>query len=165
MRALKAQHGFTLLELVVVVVIIGIVSYVAVSNYGESYTNVQYQTLIRKMASDVRYARELAITDGQGTSVFIDETNNRYYLKWADGSYIPNPMKGGDFIVQLGVGDLSQATITATSFSGGRLDFTRAGEPLNGGNSFTGALTLVELNQAVRITITANTGYLKIEEL
>ncbi|PJF32852.1 MAG: hypothetical protein CUN57_03735, partial [Phototrophicales bacterium] len=104
--------------------------------------------MIQKIASDVRYARQLALTDGQRTSVFIDESHNRYFLKWADGSYVQNPLKGGDFIVQLGQKELNGVQITMTGFSGGRLDFTTSGEPLNGGNSFTGKLTLVVLNNA-----------------
>ncbi len=121
--------------------------------------------MIKKIATDVRYAQQLAMSKGRGTRVYINQTNNRYYLKWNDDTYIPNPIGGGNFIVQLGQGDFNSVAITATAFSGGRLDFNTAGSPLNQGASFSGILNLVTLNNAKKIVVTANTGLLKIQDL
>ena len=165
MKLFKGQKGFSLIELIVVIVIIGILSYVVTANYNNSYTSVQYQTMIHKIAADVRYARESAVTGGQGTSVFVDPSHNQYYLKWADGSYLQNPNKGGNFIVELGKGDAPDVQITQTTFSGGRLDFNKSGAPLNAGNPYSGKLTLLVLNNAKKVTVTANTGYIKIEDM
>ena len=159
------QSGFTFLELVTIIVIVGILSYVAVANFTDSNIRLQYQTLAQKMATDVRYARELAFSEGEGTRVYIDQANNRYYLKWSDGSYIQNPVGGENFIIQLGTGDFSGVQISGTSFSGGRLDFDTSGAPLNSGAAFSGEITLVELNNAKRIVVVANTGLLKIEDI
>ncbi|MFQ5770584.1 MAG: prepilin-type N-terminal cleavage/methylation domain-containing protein, partial [bacterium] len=102
LRKVNNQKGFTLIELIVIITIIGILSYIAVANFSDSNSQVQYGTLIRKIATDVRFAQQLALTEGMSTHVYIDQANNRYYLKWDDGTYIQNPVGGGDFIVQLG---------------------------------------------------------------
>lgn len=162
---MKKEAGFTLIELIVVILVVGILSYVAVANFEGTHGRLQYETMLRKMAADVRYARDLSMTSGQGVRFYIDETNNRYYLKWADGTYVQNPVGGGDFIIQLGAGKFGNVHITGTAFSAGRLDFNTGGVPSNAGNSFNGTLNLVTLNNQKRIVITANTGFLKIEEI
>jgi len=164
--AFKNQNGFTLIELTVVIVIVGILSYAVVANYTESHERLQINAITLKIASDVRYARDLALTEGRGSRVYIDLTNNQYYLKWDDESYMQNPMGGGDFVVPLGTpGEFGSVQITSTAFSGGRLDFGTSGSPRNAGSSFSGELILVSLNNEKKIVITANTGFVRIEDL
>ncbi len=160
----KKQSGFTLIELVIVISIIGIISYVAIANFDVSNTKLQYESALQKIVADVRYARELATTHGQGTYVYIDLVKNEYWLAWADGNKIQNPVKGGDFIIQLGTGNFNGVQITSTSFAG-RLDFDTGGSPLNNTNTFSGTLSLVTLNSSKQIVVYANTGFLKIEDL
>ncbi len=161
---LRNQNAFTLVELVVTVTILGIVSYVAVSKFASTHTALQYETFLKKMASDVRYARDRAQTGGQGTRFYVDSGGNRYYLKWADGTALQDPVGGGDFIMQAGSGHYPGVVITATAFAGGRLDFNTAGIPANAGASFQGELTLATINGRGRIVVTANTGLVRIED-
>ncbi len=163
----KKQSGFTLIELVIVISIIGIISYVAIANFDVSNTKLQYESALQKIVTDVRYARELATTHGQGTHVYIDPATNEYWFKWEDGNYIQNPVKGGDFVIQLGTGNFNGVQITASAFSGSlpRLDFDTGGSPLNNTNTFSGTLNLVTLNSSKKIVVYANTGFLKIEDL
>jgi len=160
----KSSAGFTLLELVLVISIISILSYLAIAKYAGTLEKAQYGTLVEKIAADVRYARELATTSGQGTRVYVDVANNKYYLKWASGAYIRNPMGGEDFILELGEGTFGAVEITGTSFNGGRLDFNTGGKPLNAGIAFSGQLRLISLNEEKRIMITANTGSIVVED-
>lgn len=159
----KNQNGFTLTEVIVIVVIVGVLAYFAIANFGDSHSRLQNESVLKKIISDVRYARELALTEGEETRVYFDQTNNRYYLKWDNGNYIQNPVGGGDFIVQLGEGEFSQVNITSSAFSAGWLDFDTRGTPSNAGVPFSDELNLVSLYNSKSITITANTGFLKIE--
>ncbi len=157
------QNGFTLMEVIVIVVIVGVLAYFAVANFGDSHSKLQYQSVLKKIVSDVRYARELALTEGEGTRVYFDQSNNKYYLKWENGNYIQNPVGGGNFIIQLGVGEFSQVSITGSGFSPGWLDFDTKGVPSKAGVPFSDDQLLVSVNNAKSITITANTGFLQIE--
>ncbi len=162
----KNQNGFTLLELTVVIVIVGILSYAVVANFTDSHESLQINAVTLMIASDVRYARDLALTEGRGTRVYIDLSNNLYYLKWDDESYMLNPLGGGDFVVHLGMpGEFGAVQITSTAFTGGRLDFGTSGTPKNAGNSFSGELILASINNEKTVVITANTGFVRIEDL
>ncbi|MFQ5706881.1 MAG: Tfp pilus assembly protein FimT/FimU [bacterium] len=161
---LQRENGFTFIEIIAVVVLIGILAYVAVARLNDSHKRLQLETVVRKITSDTRFAQQLALTQRTGTRIYIDQTNNRYYLKWESGAYIENPVGGSDFIIQFGQGKFRDVTITGTAFTGGRLDFDSVGSPLNAGAAFSGTLTLVTFNNSKRIRITANTGLLSIED-
>ncbi len=144
----------------------GILSYAVVANWSDSHENLQINAVILKMAQDVRYARDLALTEGRGSRVYIDVQDNQYYLKWDDDSYMQNPLGGGDFVVELGrPGEFGSVQITDTAFSnGGQLDFLTSGAPRNAGSTFSGELNLVTINNEKKIIITANTGFVRIED-
>ncbi|RMF61947.1 MAG: prepilin-type N-terminal cleavage/methylation domain-containing protein [Calditrichaeota bacterium] len=159
------ERGFSLIELIVAMVIIGILSYVVVAKFGQTPERVQFASIAQKIVGDVRYAREMAYSTHVGTRVYMDVQNNRYYLKWETGAYLTNPLGGGDFVVQLGQGNFYAVKLTGTSLTGGRLDFDGSGKPLNSGAPFSGTLTLVTLNNTKRVVVTANTGLLRIEDI
>ncbi|MFQ5637021.1 MAG: GspH/FimT family pseudopilin [bacterium] len=159
------QNGFTLIELIAVVIITGILTAVITAKYNDTGSTAQREAALRKMITDIRFAQQLALTGGQETRVTIDQPNNRYFLKWEDGTYVKTPVGGQDFIVEFGTGNFSDVTISATGFTNGRLDFDRRGVPLNAGTAFSGVLSLVTLNSLKRITVTANTGFLRIEDI
>ncbi len=159
------QAGFSLAELTVVVAIIGTLMGFAVARFSGGTSQISYNSAIAKVLSDIRYARDMAMTGGQGTRVYMDSYNNKYYLKWADGTYLKNPVGGGDFIIQLGQAELHGVVITGSGLSNGRLDFNRGGSPRNGGAGFSGDLLVVTLNAKKQIFIRANTGFLKIADL
>lgn len=147
------------------VVIVGVLSFIAFASLSNRHTQLEYETVAKRIATDVRFAQQLAMSEGQGTRVYIDVVNNRYYLKWDDGTYVKQPIGNADFIIQFGEGIFSDVSISSTAFSSGRLDFTTTGKPLNAGAAFSGSLTLVTINNAKKIVINANTGFLRIENL
>jgi len=165
MKKYHKESGFTLIEITMVVAIIGILSLFAVAQFDGRSTQLTYDSAVMRVLADIRYARDLAMTGGQGTRFVIDREYNRYAIQWADGTYVSNPMGGDDFIVQLGQKELHGVTITATGLSNDRLEFNRSGAPRNGGSTFTGDLHVLTLNAHKRITIRANTGFLAIADL
>ena len=163
--ALNREDGFTFVELIVILVIISIMTFSIAINFNDSNSGIKCEFVIKKIAADVRYARQMALAKGTGTRVYIDASNNQYYLKWSNGNYIQNPETGADFIIQLGDGGFQSIEITGTEFLNGRLDFSTQGNPSNSGANFSGELNLVTLNSKKALRVVANTGFLKIADI
>jgi len=159
------QHGFTLIELIIVVVVLGVLVYIAAVNFSTNYSSTQIDAAAHQIANDMRFAQQMARTGGASTRVYFDVSNNRYYLKWADGTYLKTPTGEDDFIVEFGTGNFSGVTITGSNLNNDRLDFNSSGVPLSGGSSFSGDITVVTLNNAKVVTVRANTGYVTVADL
>lgn len=161
----KEQSGFTLMEVVLVVVLIGLLSYTFVADFGDSQSALQTDGAAKKLAADLRYARQLALTSGQDIYFYIDSSQNQYYVQWEDGSYVDNPLGSGYFVFSFGSGQFSGTGISGTGLDGGRLDFGTNGEVANGGNSFTGKVTVAALGNDKQVVIYGGTARIAIEEL
>lgn len=152
------SRGFTFVELVIVIVIIGILSYVTYVKLGDSTTTIKIEAAARKMVSDIRYAQELAMTIGEETRFYVDVQNNRYYLKWSDGTYVKTPMANSDYVISFAQNDFLGVEITATNLTAGRLDFNSLGSPLNAGVPLTADVVVATLNNVKSVKVRPRTG-------
>lgn len=66
------SRGFTLLELMITVVIIGIVAGMAVPRFGPVYDRLKMRTAVREITSDFRLARSMAISGKDQYGLFFD---------------------------------------------------------------------------------------------
>ena len=68
---LKGEKGFTLIELILVIVILGIVGAIISLNFGGLDT-IRLDNAAKKLVADLRYAQQLAITTGTRHGLEID---------------------------------------------------------------------------------------------
>jgi len=68
------NKGFTLLELMIVIAIIGIFLAVAAPKMGGSKTDFKLYTVARTLVSDIRYAQELSINTKDKHGIFFSES-------------------------------------------------------------------------------------------
>ncbi|HEY0142152.1 MAG TPA: prepilin-type N-terminal cleavage/methylation domain-containing protein [Thermoanaerobaculia bacterium] len=73
-----SQHGYSLVELLTVVAIIGILSLVTVPNFISLYQSSRVKGVARTFTSDVRNVRQLAIAGNQRTRVAFDATGKTF---------------------------------------------------------------------------------------
>lgn len=66
---LRAQRGFTLIELIVVIALMGVVMLVSAPLAMKWRTNAQYREAARTVANMMQEARSLAISDGEAYKI------------------------------------------------------------------------------------------------
>jgi len=152
--------GFTLIEIVAIVIITAILAVVVLPRVFSGYSSVKVSTGIRQVADDIRYCREEAEATRDTCWILFDVANNRYtlYRHYPSGTILTNPVTQENFQVQLGQGSLDGLTLTAVSFlapASNHLAFTPFGTPVGGGS--------ITLNGSRVITIEPETGTLDIQ--
>jgi len=75
---LQRSRGFTLIELVAVVALIGIALSVISLSFSKSLSSAQMQAASRDLVAALRYTRGQAIVKGKQTALDIDTQNNTY---------------------------------------------------------------------------------------
>ena len=110
----RARLGFTLLELVVVMTIIGIVASIAVPRYANFVARGRADAAARRVVADLTFAQRLARQSGSTQRVSFSTDLDRYLLVG-----VPDPDHAGqDYGAALLV-DPYQARINSVDFDGG----------------------------------------------
>ncbi|HOK40372.1 MAG TPA: prepilin-type N-terminal cleavage/methylation domain-containing protein [bacterium] len=81
MKILKKEKGFTLLEMLVVVTIIGILSFFTSPVFTRTLKSIRLQGTARKISSSVRLARRYAVMYKTDVYLEIDITNDKVTVK------------------------------------------------------------------------------------
>ncbi len=84
--------GFTLLEIIIVLMIVGIISAIALARVGND--PVMLSTQVDQLAGDIRYVQALAMTQGQRYRINLSATGYTLTLADAGGTLVPHPVTG-----------------------------------------------------------------------
>jgi len=121
--------GFSLLEVVLVLAIIGIAAAVAAPRYGRATGRYRADLAARRIVADLRLAQSCARAASSARTVSFSTATEQYQLL-----NVPSPDGvPGDYIVVLSAEPYS-ADLTSVNFSGGsQVIFSGWGLPSNGG--------------------------------
>ena len=86
---LDTQKGFSLIELLIVMVITGIFSGLASVSFSSQLPHYRLNHAARDIVSDLRWARQLALTERQPISVVLDLERERYQIERRSQPGIP----------------------------------------------------------------------------
>lgn len=162
-KIFRAEKGFSMIEMITVISIVGILAAAAYINFN-SGTSVRLEAATKKMMSDISYAQELAMSNGNSVDVIISTAENQYSLKWGDGSYVSNIMGGGNFVVDFDHSNYAGVTLNSTGLTDGTLTFNSVGIPLTGGSIIQSELIVAQLNSQNSIKVTPYTGRITVTE-
>jgi general secretion pathway protein H len=149
--ASRSVSGFTLIETVVVIVLIGIVIAIVGTSFSRGMTQAKIQAASRDMAAALRYTRGQAIVKGKEATFDLDLASNSYTVPGKSAVQLPKGMK-----LELYTAEQEQISDTA-----GRIRFYADGASTGGHISvllgrmqwrinvdwLTGAITREELKQ------------------
>ena len=173
-RYSRLQRGFTLVEIIVVVVILAITALVAIPVFGTA-ADMQVRSAADKIAADLDYAKGLAITRQKCYTVKFFPVEEEYQVQDDKGNRIEHPLRpGDDFVEKFGDGSrnlrLGRVDIVATTLNDNAVTFDYLGTPYSGTGTSTrlnndaGTITLKADAFELDVTIEPLTGYISITE-
>ncbi|MEA2708337.1 MAG: hypothetical protein QOF78_938 [Phycisphaerales bacterium] len=125
-RRHRTRGGFTLVEILAVVVILGIASAIIIPQIG-TRDDMRAKAAARMLVADLIYAQNLAISTGRVVYVRFDTTANSYILltnpatsKPKKGDPVAHPITQTDYETKFGTGSrgLQQVTIASAVMNG-----------------------------------------------
>ena len=122
-----SSKGFTFLELVVVLVILGVMSSIVFVRVGRSVTSKRPRLFVQEMVGLCRKARRLAIADGMISSFYISSDERKCWVNSRQPLEIPAEIKvEGEGVKELENGIFGIRFFPDGSSSGGSLFISRS---------------------------------------
>lgn len=158
-RKLNSNSGFTLIELMITVVIIGLVSAMAVPRFARAYERMTFRSANREISSTIRLARSMAISNKDVFGVhFNNESKVISLFKKDDTSTLLDTYESTDSLIRAdtvyGIFDM-----ITTDLANNAISFRPNGSAVftGGGNivTLTSNEDLIGINQ---FNILASTG-------
>lgn len=106
------RHGFTLIELLIVISIMAIVAAISIPFDRSIIQNINLSAATRDLASDLRYAQQLAVTTQINYDVIIDTASNSYQIRETQTATIIKNISIKNSIYIASVTDLPANTAT-----------------------------------------------------
>ena len=147
--ACRRAAGFTLIELVAVIVLIALIFAMVSLSFSKSLASAKVQAASRDLVAALRYTRGQAIVTGKSTSLELDIENNRYMVPPRRVVNLPSNMRMS----------LLTADNEVTGQSSGRIRF------FPDGASTGGHISVFLGNDEWRINVDWLTGMVSREEL
>ena len=154
------SKGFTLIEIIIVLVIIGIISVFAAPRIYDNYVSNRITAAAKQILADIRFAQSLAMMGHDSTWVVFDDDENLYKLysgaTKAARTLVEKSSGDGSYIRQLDQGEYKNVTITGLSIGNDKsIAFDWSGNTNNSGS--------IILNNTVTVTVAMGTGMVRIE--
>jgi prepilin-type N-terminal cleavage/methylation domain-containing protein len=123
----RSRQGFTLVELLVVIVVIGVLSGIAAPNVSRMMDSYRVRAASRQLATELQYAKTKAIAENANYQVHFDVVNSRYRTEKSDGTNDGPWRNTADATTAYNGNGVS----LAKGFTGDFLIFTPIGEALD----------------------------------
>ena len=146
----SSSKGFSLIELVIIIVLIGIFTTIALTRTNTGLTIIREQIAIDQITNDIDLARSMAFAKNEAITIKFDINQESYSVHGESGIIVEFPNSSSDGIISLDNSYLRNLDIKAANFGNSSdLQFQPLGDPVSGGT--------IELNTKT-ITIESVTG-------
>ncbi len=161
MKIFHKNHsgGFTLLEIIVVIVLIGIITIVAVPQMANTLRSKRLYDAVEKLNDDLNYCRDYAISQHTNTWIRFRIVQNRYRLfygdSWSTRRRLIDPARNSAAWFRIG-DDFTGVSLQSVSFRRRRISFDWWGTPSEGGT-----VVLTNGTNTRSTIVNAETGYVQ----
>ena len=142
----KATPGFSLTELIVMIVLIGIIGAMAMTRTNTGLTTIQVQIAIDQITTDIDYSKSMAFARHDTITLVFSTTLEQYTIyNGPDGSRsaitdFPNSTNG---VISFDQSDFIEVNITSANFNGSsELQFLPLGDAKSGGSIVLNSKTI-----------------------
>ena len=142
----KATPGFSLTELIVMIVLIGIFAAMAMTRTSTGMTTIQVQIAIDQITTDIDYSKSMAFARHDTITLVFSTTLEQYTIyNGPDGSRsaitdFPNSTNG---VISFDQSDFIEVNITSANFNGSsELQFLPLGDAKSGGSIVLNSKTI-----------------------
>jgi prepilin-type N-terminal cleavage/methylation domain-containing protein len=146
--------GFSLIELVVVLMILSVLGGIAIPRYTASLTLYRTQAAAQRIAGDINLAQWQAKISSAGQTVVFSTAGNSYTLPGVAGL----PGTTAAYTVKLAADPYDATMVSAMFGTGSTLTYDRFGQPSAGGTVVVGCGSFQST-----ITVDPNTGKASVQ--
>ncbi len=159
MRQIRDERGFSMMEMMIVLVMIGLMASLAAPSWFEQMPRLETQAQVREVVSKLREARSLAVARKEPAGLCIDAGNGIWTL-FLDNNPANNLHNTGDSVMATGsLG--SRVSVSHNSFANQDVIFNP-----DGTSAESGAVCLNAEDNSVTYTVDvlASTGRVRMVE-
>lgn len=128
------SYGFSMIELIIVVMLIGIFTAMALTRTDTGLTTIREQIAIDQITNDIDLARSMAFAQNEAITIIFDKNQESYGVYNGSGIIKDFPNSNSDGIISLDNSYLRNLDIKEVSFGGSaNLQFQPLGDPVSGG--------------------------------
>lgn len=156
------RHGFTVLELLIIVMILGLMSAIGIPRFASTLDAVTLRTQAAALRAHLTHARRTAISTGRPTTVAFQPLTRTYFSSTVDFPDRPGQLINVDLAESLS----PQVQLLANFDGYATITFGIDGIPqTSGGALSSGVITLTLDERSVQIVIGVDTGTVTTSDL